>query len=135
MDLEHNKGLVRHLVNEAMNGGDDAVLDNLCTPRLASELRGWFVPFRAGFPDWRQDIVELVAEGATVVARCQCRGTNLGEWLGVPPTGQSMQVDEVWFFTIARDRLDGMWSIEDTWSRLLQLGTAEEAVRAAASTG
>lgn len=42
-----------------------------------------------------------------------------------------MQTDEAWFFTVVDGRLDEMWSLEDTWSRLLQLGTAEEAVRAA----
>jgi steroid delta-isomerase-like uncharacterized protein len=131
MYLEGNKELVRRLVDEAINGDDLGVLDELCTERLAIELRGWFAPFRAGFPDWRQDILELVAEGGTVVARCQCRGTNLGEWLGVPATGRAMQVDEVWFFTIAEGRLDRMWSLEDTWTRLLQLGTVEQALEAA----
>jgi steroid delta-isomerase-like uncharacterized protein len=130
MYLEGNKELVRRLVDEAINGDDLGVLDELCTERLAIELRGWFAPFRAGFPDWRQDILELVAEGGTVVARCQCRGTNLGEWLGVPATGRAMQVDEVWFFTIAEGRLDRMWSLEDTWTRLLQLGTVEQALEA-----
>ena len=87
------------------------------------------VPSRV--PDWRQEIVELVAEGDTVVARCRCMGTNLGSWLGLPATGRAMQVDEVWFFTVAEGHLDQMWSLEDTWSRLVQLGTAEQPVRAA----
>jgi hypothetical protein len=46
-----------------------------------------------------------------------------------------MEVDEVWFFTVAEGRLDRMWSLEDTWSRLLQLGTAEEALEAAEIQG
>ena len=41
-----------------------------------------------------------------------------------------MEVDEVWFFTVAEGRLDRMWSREDTWARLLQLGTAEQAIEA-----
>jgi steroid delta-isomerase-like uncharacterized protein len=131
MDLERNKELVRRLVEDAMNDDNVGVLDQICTEELATVLRGWFAPFRAAFPDWRQDIVELVAEGQTVVARCQCRGTNLGDWLGVPATGRTMQVDEVWFFTVVEGRLDRMWSLEDTWSRLLQLGTVEQAVAAA----
>lgn len=125
------KDAVRRLVAEAINENELAVLDEVCSERLAAELRAWFAPFRAGFPDWRQEIVELVAEGTTVVARCTCQGTNLGGWLGVPATGRSMQVDEVWFFTVVDDRLDRMWSLEDTWSRLLQLGTAEQALQAA----
>lgn len=47
-----------------------------------------------------------MAENGTVVARRICQGTNLGDWLGVPATGRSMRVDEVWFFTVANGRLD-----------------------------
>ena len=129
--MQSGKELVRRLVDRAINMDDLSVLDEICTERFAADLRSWFEPFRAGFPDWRQEIVDLVAEGTTVVARCVCRGTNLGEWLGVPATGRAMQVDEVWFFTVAVDRLDGLWSLEDTWARLLQLGTAEDAIEAA----
>lgn len=34
-----------------------------------------FSEFRAAFPDWRQDIVELVSDETTVVARFGCTGT------------------------------------------------------------
>jgi predicted ester cyclase len=135
VELERNKELVRRLVDQAINNDDPAALDEVCTKRLANELRQWFAPFRAGFPDWRQEVVELLAEGHTVVARCRCRGTNLGEWLGIGATGRSMVVDEVWFFTITDGRLDRMWSLEDTWARLLQLGTARLALDAARADG
>ncbi|MFN2504737.1 MAG: ester cyclase [Acidimicrobiales bacterium] len=127
-ELERNKHLVRRLVDQAINEANPAVLDDVCSARLAGELREWFRPFRQGFPDWRQDILELIAEGDTVVARCACEGTNTGAWLGVPATGRRMRVDEVWFFGVVDGRLDRMWSLEDTWSRLLQLGTATHAI-------
>lgn len=130
---EHNKELVHRLVAEAINGDDLAVLDEICTPRLARTLQRWFAPFRKAFPDWHQEIVELVAEADTVVARFVCRGTNLGEWFGVPATGRAMAVDEVYFFRVVNDRLGGVWALEDTWSRLVQLGTAKQAVAAAES--
>lgn len=132
-DVTKHKQLVRHLVEGAINSENTSVLDEVCTPRFAAELREWFAPFRVGFPDWRQEIDELLAEGETVVARCRCRGTNSGEWLGVPATGRSMEVNEVWFFTVLEGRLDRMWSLEDTWSRLLQLGTAVQVIEAAAA--
>ena len=133
-DLDTHKQLVRRLVGDAINGENASVLDQVCTSRFAAELREWFAPFQAGFPDWRQKIDELVAEGETVVVRCRCGGTNSGEWLGVPATGRTMEVDEVWFFTILAGHLDRMWSLEDTWTRLLQLGTAAQAIQAAAAT-
>lgn len=131
MAMEHNKDLVRLLVDEVINNDNLALIGQVCSERLATELQRWFAPFRVGFPDWRQEIVELVAEEGTVVARCRCRGTNRGEWLGVAATGRTMEVDEVWFFTVAEGRLDRMWSLEDTWARLLQLGTVEQALQAA----
>lgn len=49
-ELERDKALVRRLVAEAINGEKVAVLDEVCTERLANELREWFAPFRFGFP-------------------------------------------------------------------------------------
>ena len=129
---EQGKHLVRRLVDEAINAQDLAVLDEICTPQFAAELRAWLAPFRTGFPDWSQEIIELVAEGSKVVARCVCRGTNLGPWLRLAATGRTMQGDEVWIFTLVEERLGGLWSLEDTWSRVLQLGTAEQAIAAEA---
>lgn len=42
-----------------------------------------------------------------------------------------MQVDKVWFFTVADERFNGLWSLEDSWARLLQLGTTGDAIEAA----
>lgn len=38
-ELERNKALVLRFVDEAINGQDQAVLDVICTARLAAELR------------------------------------------------------------------------------------------------
>ena len=59
------------------------------------------------------------------------QGDELGQVAGVPATGRAMVVDEVWFFTIAEGHLCRMWSLEDTWARLLQLGTAQRALETA----
>lgn len=100
--------------------------------RLARGLRRAFTQFRAAFPDWSQELEELVAEGDTVVARMRCAGTQAGTWLGQEPTGRSMRVDEVAFLRFDGDRIDRMWGIEDTWTRLGQLFGAERAGELAA---
>jgi len=101
------------------------VLDELCSPRLAPKLRRAFAAFRAAFPDWRQDIVELVAEGDTVVAHFRCTGTQQGAWLGLPPRGGRMRIDEVYFFRFDATTIVGLWGLEDTWTRIKQLGGAD----------
>ena len=114
-------GLVSDLVEDVMNGNDLDRLEQLCEPQLASKLRVAFTQFRTAFPDWRQELIETVTDGRTVVARMRCTGTHHGTWQGLAPTGRSMRVDEVHFFRIGDDRLAGVWGLEDTWTRMRQL--------------
>jgi predicted ester cyclase len=120
--LEAHKAVVRRLVDEVMNAGRLDVADELYTPELAADARGWMAPFRQSFPDVRMEVVALVAEGATVAARFVCSGTHLGEWRGHAPTGRRFRVDEVYFFEFAGGRIARAWGIEDTHRRLRQLG-------------
>ena len=113
--------LVRRLVDDAMNGRDLDVLDELCSPRLAPELRRAFEQFREAFPDWHQDLVEVIANGDAIAARYRCTGTHLGEWQGLAPTGRRMRVDEVHLYHLTDGRIAKMWALEDTWSRMRQL--------------
>jgi hypothetical protein len=76
------KLLVRRLVDEVITTRDWARLDELCTPDLAPKLRNAFTEFHGAFPDWQQEIVELVEEGSTVVARFRCMGTQHSELSG-----------------------------------------------------
>jgi predicted ester cyclase len=119
--VTERKALVRRLVDEVMNGNNLEVLDQLCSPQLAPKLRTAFIQFRGAFPDWHQELIELVAEDATVVARFRCTGTHRGVWQGLEPTGRTMRIDEVYFFRFVDDRIAGMWGLEDTWTRMRQL--------------
>jgi predicted ester cyclase len=122
---DSNKQLVQRLVDEAINGRDLESLDEFCSPQLAPKLRRAFTHFASAFPDWRQEVVQLVAEDDVVVARFRCRGTHLGEWQGLAATGRTMDIDEVYFFQLTDGRVIGLWGLEDTWTRLEQLRGAE----------
>ena len=88
-------------------------------------VRRWIAPFRASFPDVHMEIVELIAEGDKVVGRFTCSATHLGEWLGQAPTGRRFErVDEVSIFRFRDGKIVHAWSLEDTRSRLQQLGLA-----------
>jgi len=115
------KGVVRRLVDDDMNGRDFDLLNELCTPQLAPKLRTAFEQFVAAFPDWRQELIELVAEGDTVVARFRRHGTHTGAWQGLAPSQRTMKIDEVYFFRLADGRIRGAWGLEDTWTRMRQL--------------
>jgi predicted ester cyclase len=122
---EQNKATVRRLVEEVLNGGRLEVIDELYAPQLAGAAKRWIAPFRASFPDVHMEIVELIAEGDKVVGRFTCSATHLGEWLGQAPTGRRFErVDEVSIFRFRDGKFAHAWTLEDTHSRLQQLGLA-----------
>lgn len=119
--IHDNKAVVGELVERAMNTNEPGVVDRLCSPQLAPKLVTAFSEFRAAFPDWHQELLEVVAEGDRVVARCRCTGTHQGAWQGLEPTGRTMRVDEVYFFRFRDDVISSTWGLEDTWTRMRQL--------------
>ena len=120
---EAHKAVVRRLVDEVMNGGQLDVVDELYDPALAPAAKRWIAPFRASFPDMHMEIVELVAESDRVVGRFVCSGTHLGSWRGHAATGRRFEkIDEVYIFRIRDGRIVDAWGIEDTYTRLKQLG-------------
>ena len=121
-----NKELVRRLVDDVLNGGGLDALDELCTPAMARAARKWIEPFLRSFPDVHMEIVQLVAEDDTVVGRFRCSATHLAEWRGQPASGRRFEnVDEVYFYRFEDGRIARMWGLEDTLSRIRQLGLPE----------
>lgn len=119
---EENKAMVRRVVDEVINEGNMSVLDELCAPGLAEEMKRMIASFRSAFPDWREEIVELVAEGNTVAGRFKCSGTHRGEFQGEPPTGKRQEVDEVYFLRVEDGKFVDLWGLEDNLNRMRQLG-------------
>jgi predicted ester cyclase len=118
-----NKAVIRRLVDEVMNEGNLDVVDELYVPAIATDTKRWIAPFQQSFPDMHMEIVEMIAEGDRVAARFTCSGTHTGEWLGHAPTGRRFElIDEVTFFRFEGGRIAGSWTLEDTLTRLQQLG-------------
>ena len=118
---EENKAMVRRLVEAINAGAENVAVDELFAPRAARRVKRLFAEFRSAFPDWREEIVELVAGGNTVAGRFRCSGTHLGEFLGEAPTGKRMEVDEVFFFRVDDGKFVDFWALEDSLSRMRQL--------------
>jgi predicted ester cyclase len=121
---EQNKAMVRRMV-EGINAGDiEATVDELFAPATPAtrRVKRLFAEFHSAFPDWREEIVELVAEGDTVAGRFRCSGTHLGEFLGEAPTGRQMEVEEVLFLRAKNGKFVDFWALKDSLGRLRQLG-------------
>src|SRR5215204_5335685 len=119
---EENKAMVRRMV-EGINAGDiEGTVDELFAPRAARRVKRLFMEFYTAFPDWREDIVQLVTEGDTVAGRFRCTGTHWGEFLGEAPTGRRMEVEEVFFLRVEDGKFVDFWALEDSLNRMRQLG-------------
>jgi predicted ester cyclase len=118
---EENKTLVRRMIQHLNEGNLDA-MDEVFSPELAAIAKEGFAAFRLAFPDWREEIIDIVAEGDKVAARFKCSGTHEGEFMGAPATGKRMEVDEVYFLRVEGGRFVDFWGIEDNLKRLQQLG-------------
>jgi predicted ester cyclase len=123
VSVEENKALVRRLVQEVVTERNPDALDELAQGQFARLARRWISPFQNAFPDFRMEIVDLIAEDDRVVAHFKCSGTHQGEWLGEPPTGRRFEnVDEIYIFHVKEGKLRSAIGVEDNLARMRQLG-------------
>jgi predicted ester cyclase len=119
----HNRALVRRLV-EIVNDGDLDALPDVASGQIVREAERWIGPFRRSFPDFRMEVVDVIADGDKVVGHFKCSGTHDGEWRGIPATGRRFEdVDEIYIFRVVDGRLDtALAVVEDNLTRMRQLG-------------
>ena len=116
MSTEQNKALVRQLMEEVMNRGNISLVDEIMPPDFVDHEGAPGLPptregfkqsvpmLRSGIPDFNATIDDVVAEGDKVVIRMTWRGTQTGEFMGMPPTGKSISVGVIDIFRIAGER-------------------------------
>jgi predicted ester cyclase len=123
VSTEANKRVVRRFIDEVVAPRNPDAVDELAAGEFAAAARRWVSPFRSAFPDFRMEVIELIAEGETVVGHFRCSGTHRGEWLGVPATGRRFEnVDEIYIFKLRDGKLVSGLGVEDNLTRLRQLG-------------
>jgi steroid delta-isomerase-like uncharacterized protein len=77
---------------------------------------------RGGFPDIQWTLEETIAEGQKIAARFTMRGTHLGEFLGVPPTGKTISVQAINLYRIANAQIVEERGQPDLLGLLQQIG-------------
>jgi steroid delta-isomerase-like uncharacterized protein len=82
-----------------------------------------FHMYRAAFPDLRMEVQDVLVSGHKAVARVRATGTHQGEFLGMPATGKSVDVQLI---DITRFDDDGLahehWGVFDALAMMQQLG-------------
>ncbi|HKE74253.1 MAG TPA: ester cyclase [Acidimicrobiales bacterium] len=137
--LDRNRDIVRSFV-AAWNDRDFDRFDDLMAEGAVLAVSGGTFPcdpagtraiaveWTAAFPDWRFDLRALVAEGDLVVAHMPYRGTFTHPLMGLAPTGQAAEVDEMVIFRIRDGRIAEAWEVYDEAGMWRQLGVAPAGV-------
>jgi steroid delta-isomerase-like uncharacterized protein len=100
---EANKTAMRDFFERVYNRGEIAFLDELTSPEFVSHDRGNPTSDRDGvkqivgaiksaFPDVVFTADDVIGEDDRVAARFTMRGTQTGEFMGVPPTNKAIVV-------------------------------------------
>jgi predicted ester cyclase len=134
MSVEENKGVYRRFVEEVINGGNLAAIDELFSPDYVDHdappgaplgLAGVrLIPtmFRGAFPDVHFQIERLVGEGDLVATHVTGHGTHQGPFMGVPPTGRHVSWGSMGIFRVLEGKIVEHWGIPDLLSLMRQIG-------------
>jgi len=118
-------GLVRRFYEDMWNRWDLGLVDDLLADDLVFRgsfgvdvegrpaFRDYLQLVRRGFPDFHNEVVDLVVEQDRAVARLRWTGTHLGPALGVPATGRRIAYDGAAFFTVRDGRVAAVWVLGD----------------------
>jgi steroid delta-isomerase-like uncharacterized protein len=133
--MEENKTLVRAFV-EAVNQQNWQGFDELVAAdfvrysstfgqsqiRGRDQLREYLIGEFKAFPDARESINFLIAEGDKVAVHSHFHGTQRGPMGAFPPSGKTLSADFISIYRIADGRIAEAWIEWDCLTGLIQLG-------------
>src|SRR5258708_12611039 len=130
MALSH-EAIYRRLIEEGVNQGKLAVVDELVSPDCREQQRGCrdgvegtkgtINYLRSAFPDFKITIDEVVVSGDKVWARQKGGGTNLGGFAGHPPTGIKAFTAVIDLVRIEDGKIVEHWGVPNPLATILPL--------------
>jgi steroid delta-isomerase-like uncharacterized protein len=123
---EKNKALIRRFHEQAWSKGNVAAVDEFVAadyvdhsipssglPPGTEGLKQAITTYRTAFPDLESTVDDIFAEGGRVAYRWSTRGTHLGDWLGIPPTGNHLTATGISVYRIAGGKVVEGWTSFD----------------------
>jgi len=134
MSAESNKALVRRFVEDFQSRHNLAAvdenmapdfIDHNAPPGLPADRQGVKLQFSMlfeAFPDLHAIIHDQVADEDKVVTRKTLRGTQRGEFMGIPPSGKTVEFSVIDILQIKDGKITDHWNVVDLVGLLQQLG-------------
>jgi steroid delta-isomerase-like uncharacterized protein len=133
MKQDQNRMLIERFYHEMWNRFDKSIVPEILTEDL--QFRGSLGQTKSGhgefgeyvdfiqraFPDFSNEIEEIISEGDKAFARLTYRGTHRGEVFGIAPTGRRIQYAGAAVFKFREGRIAEVWVLGDVYGLIAQL--------------
>lgn len=138
MSIEQNKTIVRQLIEEVFNQGDIALADTLVAPDFIEHealppgmpsgregTKAATQMMHTAVSNFKAVINDMIAEGDKVAIHLTWSGIQTGEFMGMPPTGNSFSINVFDMFRIANGKIVEHWGLMDIMTMMQQLGAMD----------
>jgi len=139
MSMTENKDLVRSYYEQIVNTGNVAELEKFISPDYVEVYNN--VPYPVGiegaknhvigvrqtYPDLHLTIEQQIAEDEWVVTRVTARGTHVGVWMGMKPTGKKVEMVVVNIDRVVNGRIVEHGGAANVLEPLMQIGAIKVA--------
>jgi predicted ester cyclase len=135
-----HEATIRRMFDEIINRGRVELVDELFDPDFTSQtpqgpldregFKDYVRTWRAGFPDVRCEVSDVVEHGDRIAWAVTASGTHTGEFMGIPATGRSVRFDSLNIATMRDGRGWRHQVVMDTLALMVQLGVVSPPVPA-----
>lgn len=111
--------------HEIWSTGKVDELDEIISPEFQSHFIGGFqykgiegaknsvLETKKAFPDWTENIIEIIAQGDKVVTRYRSTGTHMDNWDGIEGTGNKVEIEEMSVYHLKNGKIIEQWGFWD----------------------
>jgi len=130
-----NKAVIRKFVDEVLVGGNLSLVEEVFDPGYVAHdpsnpwrqgglegARAFLGEFHKGLSDRAYIVEDMIEEGDLVMYRWTMRGRQTGPFMGIPPTGRSIEITGMDAFRLRNGKIVESWVAADALKMLQQLG-------------
>jgi predicted ester cyclase len=127
INLDANRDVVKKY-HEVWSNGQVTELDKILAPDFVCHFingiewkgidgaKNSITGLRKSFPDWQEEIVDMISESDKVVTRFKSTGTQQGTFNGLDSTGKKVAIYETAIYRIVNGKIAEQWGFPDALS-------------------
>jgi predicted ester cyclase len=131
---DQRKDIVHRFYDGVVNEGNldrlpdvvtDDIVDHEAPPGMPGGIEGvkaFVEMFRTGFPDLHVTVESVIQEDDLVAARVRYTGTHEGEFMGIPPSHNKIDIDVIDMVRMEGDKCAEHWGVTDNLGLMQQIG-------------